>query len=383
MSVRSVAGIFNGNVGVAKAYIADITTEKNRSFAFSIIAISFSIGIILGSTCGGALINSFDADDDDVKSESILPFEPFKTQFPYLFPCLIGSVLSLIATIFTIINVTDSNPTDKKIKKLLKPIKEGEYFNENSSILSFETYFSDVIYNNLWELIIYTSLGHNLIVYSCLLLFLVGWNAVTVLYLAQTLDFDSLEIGIYMTWTGIVLLLFTWFIQPILLKKYTYKYMLIVCGIIQMIICIIFPTVSILINIDKFNKILLVCLMSFIGGWKHGFATMLFVISTCFINNCVPPKYVGRAHGLSQSVASGFRGLGPLIGGSIWSYAISNINNKYYVYLAFTFLFAFIFWTTIHTKIFIDKDLQKPWIKQHKNRKHKYTSNKIELYSNE
>ena len=30
---RSIAGIFNGNVGVVKAYVADITTKKNRALS--------------------------------------------------------------------------------------------------------------------------------------------------------------------------------------------------------------------------------------------------------------------------------------------------------------------------------------------------------------
>ena len=39
ISARCVGGIMNGNIGVIKAYIADISDATNRGFSFSIIAI--------------------------------------------------------------------------------------------------------------------------------------------------------------------------------------------------------------------------------------------------------------------------------------------------------------------------------------------------------
>ena len=49
----------------------------------------------------------------------------------------------------------------------------------------------------------------------------------------------------------------------------------------------------------------------------------MFVASMCFLNNSVPQNAIGRANGLGQAIASGLRGLGPLLGGVIWSWSMT------------------------------------------------------------
>lgn len=55
MVARCICGLFNGNLGVIKAWLSDITDSTNRGFAFSIVAISFGFGNILGSMMGGTV----------------------------------------------------------------------------------------------------------------------------------------------------------------------------------------------------------------------------------------------------------------------------------------------------------------------------------------
>eukprot|EP01084_Bolivina_argentea_P256725 432336_1 len=44
MISRCCTGFFNGNLGLVKAYLADITDSSNRGYAFSIIGVSFGAG---------------------------------------------------------------------------------------------------------------------------------------------------------------------------------------------------------------------------------------------------------------------------------------------------------------------------------------------------
>ena len=46
-----------------KAYLADITDSTNRAWAFSILAISWGVGSVIASTCGGLLLITHDAND--------------------------------------------------------------------------------------------------------------------------------------------------------------------------------------------------------------------------------------------------------------------------------------------------------------------------------
>src|SRR5258708_12954574 len=50
---RVVSGLGGGNVSVAQAYVADITTPAERSRGMGIIGAAFGIGFVLGPAIGG------------------------------------------------------------------------------------------------------------------------------------------------------------------------------------------------------------------------------------------------------------------------------------------------------------------------------------------
>jgi MFS family permease len=50
---RALAGLFGGNLSTAMAYIADITSEKDRSKGMGMIGAAFGLGFILGPSLGG------------------------------------------------------------------------------------------------------------------------------------------------------------------------------------------------------------------------------------------------------------------------------------------------------------------------------------------
>jgi DHA1 family tetracycline resistance protein-like MFS transporter len=52
---RILDGLTGGNISVAQAYITDITDEKNRARGLGLIGAAFGLGFILGPAAGGAL----------------------------------------------------------------------------------------------------------------------------------------------------------------------------------------------------------------------------------------------------------------------------------------------------------------------------------------
>ena len=55
LAARLLDGFTGGNIAVARAYIADITTAENRAKGMAVIGISFGIGFLLGPILGGFL----------------------------------------------------------------------------------------------------------------------------------------------------------------------------------------------------------------------------------------------------------------------------------------------------------------------------------------
>lgn len=54
---RILAGFFGANVSTAQAYIADVTTDKDRSKGMGLIGAAFGLGFTMGPLIGGELVN--------------------------------------------------------------------------------------------------------------------------------------------------------------------------------------------------------------------------------------------------------------------------------------------------------------------------------------
>ena len=54
---RIIDGFTGGNIAIARAYVVDVTDEKDRPKGMAIIGISFGVGFILGPALGGILYN--------------------------------------------------------------------------------------------------------------------------------------------------------------------------------------------------------------------------------------------------------------------------------------------------------------------------------------
>lgn len=56
---RIIDGLTSGNLSIAQAYIADVTTPKERARAFAVIGIAFGIGFLIGPGASGFLTQHF------------------------------------------------------------------------------------------------------------------------------------------------------------------------------------------------------------------------------------------------------------------------------------------------------------------------------------
>jgi len=57
---RSLSGFLNGNVGVAKCYLLEISDDTNSAKAFSVLGLNWGIGVIIGPIIGGFLSHPVD-----------------------------------------------------------------------------------------------------------------------------------------------------------------------------------------------------------------------------------------------------------------------------------------------------------------------------------
>jgi len=88
---RALDGLFGGNVALARAYITDVTDEKNRARALGIIGAAFGLGFIIGPAMGG-----------------------FLSRLGYNVPALVAAGLSLINLVAVVLWLPESLAEDTR-----------------------------------------------------------------------------------------------------------------------------------------------------------------------------------------------------------------------------------------------------------------------------
>ena len=92
---RALAGFFSANIGAAMAYISDVTPPKDRSKGMGLIGAAFGLGFVFGPFIGGIMAK----------------------RFGYDFPTYFSAGLSFLALVLTFFFVTESLPKELRGNK--------------------------------------------------------------------------------------------------------------------------------------------------------------------------------------------------------------------------------------------------------------------------
>jgi DHA1 family tetracycline resistance protein-like MFS transporter len=92
---RMLDGASGGNILVAQAYVADVTTPENRSKGMGLIGMAFGLGFVMGPLLGGLL--------------SELPIDPaWRLRLPFL----VAAGFSTLAWLLVLFRLPESRPAD-------------------------------------------------------------------------------------------------------------------------------------------------------------------------------------------------------------------------------------------------------------------------------
>ncbi|KIY70801.1 MFS general substrate transporter [Cylindrobasidium torrendii FP15055 ss-10] len=93
---RALNGALNGNIGVIKSMMAEMTDSTNIAQAYAYMPISWSTGAVLGPIIGGALARPADLYPD------LFGDSQFLKDYPYFLPCAIPATFTVIAWFVTL-----------------------------------------------------------------------------------------------------------------------------------------------------------------------------------------------------------------------------------------------------------------------------------------
>ncbi|MHC5538178.1 MFS transporter, partial [Singulisphaera rosea] len=96
---RMLDGASGGNILVAQAYVADVTTPENRSRGMGLIGMAFGLGFVLGPLLGGLILT--------------LPIDPnLRLKLPFL----VAAAFSTVAWILAYTRLPESLPADSEAR---------------------------------------------------------------------------------------------------------------------------------------------------------------------------------------------------------------------------------------------------------------------------
>ncbi|KIY74331.1 MFS general substrate transporter [Cylindrobasidium torrendii FP15055 ss-10] len=107
---RCLQGVFNGNIGVAKTVIAELTDDTNVGDAFAVTPFLWSVGVTIGPILGGLLANPQDR-------WPIFNDSPLFREHHYLLPCLAAGGLSFAIFIVSLVTLKETHPNLAKKAK--------------------------------------------------------------------------------------------------------------------------------------------------------------------------------------------------------------------------------------------------------------------------
>ena len=111
---RALNGALNGNIGVIKSMMVEITDETSLPQAYAYMPIAWSTGGTLGPLIGGALSRPAD------RFPNVFGTWEFFKEHPYFLACAVPATFSALAWVVTFLFLKETVPTQWSLSRLFK-----------------------------------------------------------------------------------------------------------------------------------------------------------------------------------------------------------------------------------------------------------------------
>ncbi|KAJ6608661.1 member of major facilitator superfamily multidrug-resistance, DHA1 sub-family [Mycena sp. CBHHK59/15] len=124
---RSLNGALNGNIGVIKSMVAEMTDATNIAQAYAFMPIAWSTGGVLGPIIGGSLARPAE------RFPAVFGNNAFLQKYPYFLPCAVPATYSVVAWLVTLLFLeeTANVPSVFSLSRILRRGKVGAFKDES------------------------------------------------------------------------------------------------------------------------------------------------------------------------------------------------------------------------------------------------------------
>ncbi|EFJ06074.1 hypothetical protein SELMODRAFT_431014 [Selaginella moellendorffii] len=280
---RFLLGAGNGLFAILAVYATEISSIEHRPFGLSTNTIVWGLGLIIGPSIGGFL-------SKPAEKYPGLFENTFFDRYPYLLPPLALSLFTFFL-MFSLLHL----PETRHNHIIASPNKSEK---SNSIFRNYSFWISNVVYC-LWAF-------HE-----------ISYNETFPLWAVSPggLRWSSQTVGLVLAFTGVCLVFNMLFIFPMLINRYGPILVARTGTVLSLIVLVPYPFLPKLQGVACYVTVIIVIVIK--TGLSAVTITALFIL----VNNSVEISQLGTANGISTSLVSLSRALGPSIGGFIFSCA--------------------------------------------------------------
>ncbi|KIY69690.1 MFS general substrate transporter [Cylindrobasidium torrendii FP15055 ss-10] len=315
---RSISGLLNGNIGVMKSAMGDLTDSSNRADGFALLPVVWSFGATMGPLIGGTFARPHE------RFPMVFTGE-FWIKYPYFLPCLIAASCGFACVLLVLFVFTESAPPKKR---------------RSASYDSLETRVSSKQppVNGLRGLLTYPVVL-SVTNYATLAFLNISFNALFPLFASMPreiggLEFQPSRIGYILGAYGTLCGAYQYLYFSKIIRRFGERKVFI-CGIAAYA-CVfaLFPATSIVAG-TKWQWVGLSAIIVLLALSDMAFGSIMIIITAS-----APCKAsLGATNGLSQTAISIIRAIGPAFSASMFSVSVE--NNILYGYGVYALLFTF------------------------------------------
>jgi len=318
---RCIIGMMNGNIGVIKSLVGDVTDSTNMTDAFSLLTAAWATGAVLGPFIGGLLC------DPQKKWPNTFSAE-FWANCPYFLPCACAALFSALVFVFTLIFMKEPS--------YLRVDDKRSLHSDDSSITYHEEI--DVPSQARGKLILSKPLVYSVASYGIISFLEAAFSAIRPVFYATSphsggLGFSSEKIGAILSCYALFNGAFQAFVAPSFVKAAGCKRVYMFALLAFVPISVLCPLLNMLVRHEECRLIMWTAMVV-----KFCFNMIVDTGFSCvflFLASSSPNQHsLGAVYGLGQVSASIFRAIGPAPATSMFALSIqSNVLGGYSVFV--------------------------------------------------
>ncbi|KAI9443939.1 MFS general substrate transporter [Lactarius indigo] len=315
---RCLNGMLNGNTGVMKSMMAELTDETNMAHGFSLITITWAVGSTIGPFIGGVLSRPQDRWPN-------LFSHPFWGEYPYFLPCLASATYALLSFTLAAIFLEET----VKREPIVQPDSEV-----NSELLGEEEILDGYAEDMEKPLPLRALLTRPVLIsvsnYGMIALLDIAAGALVPLVWSTSVEFGGLSmspasIGLWMAGYGII----NCFVQlgafPHLVERFGPRGIFIACVILFSLVYTLLPLENLALRHPSGGLNLAAGLLIMLQITAMSFTDMGFSAIFMYISSAAPNKQsLGATNGIAQTMVSIQRTIGPAAVASLFAFSLEN-----------------------------------------------------------